>query len=264
MENNEQLGDLRISGSGSAGGGRYNVVSISGSGKINGDVNCERFSISGSGRVEGAVITNNFNISGSGKVTGDLNCVVGNINGSGSVFGSIHANKFNISGNGKIGGNFKGEEIVVAGAGRIDGRINATIVKLLGAIKVGHGIEGEVITIKGALKTLGMVNGDEVNIELNGGCEIEEIGATKVKVLKEYSTMNVIGRFICKMLSKNYGYLTIRTIEADEIYLENTIADVVRGGKITIGAGCKIKRVEYSDSLEKSNSESTIEEEIKL
>lgn len=264
MGSNEQFGDLRISGSGSAGGGRYKVVSISGSGKIGGDINCERFSISGSGKVEGAVITNSFSISGSGKVTGDLNCVTGNISGSGSVLGSIHANKFNISGSGKIGGNFKGEEIVVAGAGRVEGRINATVVKLLGAIKVGHGIEGEFITIKGALKTLGMVNGDEINIELNGGCEIEEIGATKVKVLKEYSTMNVIGRFICKMFNKNYGYLTIRTIEADEIYLENTIADVVRGGKIIIGEGCKIKRVEYSESLEKLNSELIIEEELKL
>jgi len=264
MVNNEQFGDLRISGSGSATGGRYKVASISGSGKIVGDVNCEKFSISGSGKVEGAVISNSFSISGSGKVTGDLNCVTGSISGSGSVLGSMHANKFSISGSGKIGGNFKGEEFTMAGAGKVEGRINATNVKLLGAVNVGHGIEGEFITIKGALKTLGMVNGDEVNIELNGICEVEEIGATKVKVLKEYSTMNFIGRVICKLFSKNYGYLTIRTIEADEIYLENTIADVVRGEKITIGEGCKIKRIEYSKSLEKLSSESVIEEEIKL
>lgn len=247
MVSNEQFGDLKISGSGSAAGGRYRIASISGSGKIVGDVNCEKFSISGSGKVEGAVISNGFSISGCGKVTGDLNCVTGSISGSG-----------------KIGGNFKGEELTVAGAGRIEGRINATNVKLLGSIRVGHGIEGEIINIKGVLKTLGMVNGDEVNIELNGGCEVEEIGATKVRVLKEYSTMNAIGRFICKLFSKNFEYLTIRTIEADEIYLENTIADVVRGGKITIGEGCKIKRIEYSESLEKLNSESVIEEEMKL
>jgi len=264
MVNNEQFGDLKISGSGSATGGRYRVASISGSGKIVGDVNCEKFNISGSGRVEGTVISNSFNISGSGKVTGDLNCVTGSISGSGSVLGSVYANEFNISGSGKIGGNFKGEEFTMVGSGKVEGRINATNVKLLGAIRVGHGIEGEFITIKGALKSLGMVNGDEVNIELNGGCEVEEIGATKVKVLKEYSTMNVIGRVICKLFSKNYGYLTIRTIEADEIYLENTIADVVRGGKITIGEGCKIKRIEYSESLEKLNSDSVIEEEMKL
>ena len=264
MVSNEQFGDLKISGSGSAAGGRYRIASISGSGKIVGDVNCEKFSISGSGKVEGAVISNGFSISGCGKVSGDLNCVTGSISGSGSVLGSIHAKKFNISGSGKIGGNFKGEELTVAGAGRIEGRINATNVKLLGSIRVGHGIEGEIINIKGVLKTLGMVNGDEVNIELNGGCEVEEIGATKVRVLKEYSTMNAIGRFICKLFSKNFGYLTTRTIEADEIYLENTIADVVRGGKITIGEGCKIKRIEYSESLEKLNSESVIEEEMKL
>ena len=88
MVNNEQFGDLKISGSGSATGGRYRVTSISGSGKIVGDVNCEKFSISGSGKVEGAVISNSFSISGSGKVTGDLNCVTGSISGSGSVLGS--------------------------------------------------------------------------------------------------------------------------------------------------------------------------------
>ncbi|MEG0132976.1 MAG: polymer-forming cytoskeletal protein [Clostridium sp.] len=262
MEKNELVGDLKISGSGSANGGRYRGVSISGSGKIHGDVNCEKFNISGSGKVEGAVTTGNFNISGSGKVVGDLNCVQGGISGSGSILGSIHAKSFSISGTGKVGGNFKGEKFVMSGAGKVSGRINANIVKLMGAIRVGQGIEGESITIKGAVKTLGMVNGDDINIELNGGCEIEEIGATKVKVLRGYG--NIIGRLICSIFSKNYGYLTTKTIEADEIYLENTIADVVRGGRIIIGDGCRIKRIEYSESLEITSTESIIEEEFKL
>ena len=37
------IGDIKISGSGSAGGGKYNDVSISGSGKINGDIRMCRF-----------------------------------------------------------------------------------------------------------------------------------------------------------------------------------------------------------------------------
>ncbi len=264
MANNCEYGNLRISGSGSAGGGRYNVASISGSGKITGDVDCEKFSISGSGKVEGSVIANSFSISGSGKVTGDLSCVNGSISGSCSVIGSLQANKFSISGSGKVGGNVKGEDFTISGSGNVDGKINATDVKLYGSVSVGQGIEGEIITIKGAIKTPGMINGDEVNIELNGGGEVDEIGATKVRVSKAYTNMNVVGKLICKLFSQNYGYLNVKTIEADEIYLENTVADVVRGGKITIGEGCKIKRIEYSESLEKTNSESVVEEEVKL
>lgn len=264
MVNNCEYGDLKISGSGSAGGGRYDVVSISGSGKITGDVNCEKFNISGSGKVEGTVTSNMFKISGSSRINGDLNCVNGSISGSGSILGSVFANKFSVSGSETIGGSFKGEEFEMSGSGKVEGKINSVSVKLYGSINVGQGIEGEIITIKGAIKTPGMINGDEVNIELNGGGEVDEIGATKVRVTKAYANMNVVGRFICKLFSQNYGYLNVKSIEADEIYLENTIADVVRGGKITIGEGCKIKRIEYSESLEKTNSESVVEEEVKL
>ena len=51
---------------------------------------------------------------------------------------------------------------------------------------------------------------------------------------------------------------TVDIIEGDDIYLENTIAKVVRGNNITIGSGCaKIDLVEYKDNL-KQNEESEV------
>lgn len=245
---NQQIGDLRISGSGSAGGGRYNVVSISGSGKIVGDLTCEK-----------------FKISGSGKVTGDLSCVRGNISGSGKIEGSVHGGSFTISGSGTVLGNFKGDEFVINGSGKVGGRISGTNVRLLGAATVGQGIEGEIIDIRGSLRTNGMVNGDQVNIEIDGRTEIDEIGATKVSVFKSIQGRGILTRFIYSLfVGKDYGYLFTKSIEADEIYLENTIADVVRGNRIIIGKGCKIKKIEYSESLEVKNDTSIIEETIKL
>ena len=262
---NQQIGDLRISGSGSAGGGRYNVVSISGSGKIVGDLNCEKFRINGSGKVEGTITTNDFGISGSGRVKRDLKCSRGYISGSGKVEGSVYGGTFTISGSGTVEGNFKGDEFVINGSGKVGGRISGTSVKLYGAVNVGQGIEGEIIDIRGSLRTNNMVNGDQVNIEVGGRTEIEEIGATKVTVLRGIQGRGIVSRFILKLFGgKEYDYLVAKTIEADEIYLENTIADVVRGDKIIIGEGCKIKKIEYSDSFEVKSEISTIDETIKI
>jgi hypothetical protein len=38
-------------------------------------------------------------------------------------------------------------------------------------------------------------------------------------------------------------------IEGDEILLEDTTADIVRGKRVEIGPGCNIESVEYSESL---------------
>jgi hypothetical protein len=43
--------------------------------------------------------------------------------------------------------------------------------------------------------------------------------------------------------------LETSVIEADEIQLEDTRADVVRGRNVVIGAGCRIGLVEYADEL---------------
>lgn len=268
MKDNEIIGDLKISGSGSSVGGSYKDVSISGSGKITGDLQCESFKISGSGKVDGAITTNEFKISGSGKVTKDLKCSNGVISGSGAVQGSVVAEKFKISGSGKIQGNFSGEYLTVSGTSTICGKINATNVDVSGVIKGTKGVDGELININGSIITQGMINGDEVNIGLNGNCEVSEIGASKVRVCEYVNMINSIfnkmNRIIVGLFIKDYGYLKVKTIEADEIYLENTIADVVRGEKITIGRGCSIKLIEYKNNLEKIDSNSTIEEERKI
>ncbi|TKH51903.1 cytoplasmic protein, partial [Bacillus cereus] len=38
-------------------------------------------------------------------------------------------------------------------------------------------------------------------------------------------------------------------VEGDDIYLEHTIAEVVRGNNVTIGPGCEISVVEYHTSF---------------
>lgn len=263
MINNQELGSLKISGSGEAGGGRYDEVSISGSGKITGDIECNSFKISGSGKVQGNLSTKDFRISGSGSILGELNCIEGKISGSGKITSNVKADDFRISGSGKIEGDFRGKEFGISGSGTVLGGIYCEKMKLSGSATIEKSIEAEIVELSGGFRVGGMINAGEAQIYVGGNSYVEEIGATKVTVSERPINVNGIIGWIAKTFGSNYGYLHVKTIEADEIFLENTIADVVRGQNVTIGTGCKIKTVEYSGEL-KVEGNAAIEERIKM
>src|SRR5659263_618298 len=86
---NETVGSLIISGSGSAGGGVYDAVKISGSGKITGNVECNEFHISGSGKIVVNVKASSFKTSGSSRINGDLKAETIKISGSLDIAGDV-------------------------------------------------------------------------------------------------------------------------------------------------------------------------------
>ncbi len=51
------------------------------------------------------------------------------------------------------------------------------------------------------------------------------------------------------MSGRHEKELTVDVIEGDDVYLENTMAKIVRGNNVTIGSGCKIELVEYKGSF---------------
>jgi cytoskeletal protein CcmA (bactofilin family) len=263
MINNGELGSLKISGSGSANGGRYEEVSISGSGKITGDVECNTFKISGSGKVLGNLTTKEFKISGSGSVIGSLSCSEGKISGSGKITSNVKADDFRISGSGRIEGDFRGKDFGISGSGTILGGIYGENIRISGSATVDKNMEGELVDLSGNFRIGGMINADRVYIHVGGDCFVEEIGSTKVIVSEKPINVNGILGWIAKTFGSNYGYLNVKSIEADEIQLENTVAEVVRGENITIGNGCRIKVVEYSGEL-RVEGNAIIEEKRKI
>ena len=54
--------DMRISGSSTMPGGEYGKVSISGSGKVQGNLKCESLSCSGAGKVKGDMVAQNVRL----------------------------------------------------------------------------------------------------------------------------------------------------------------------------------------------------------
>jgi cytoskeletal protein CcmA (bactofilin family) len=225
---NRSYGTLRMNGSGSSGGGIFDKVVINGSGKINGDVECDVFHLNGTGHVEG-----------------NLKTTEGRISGSGVVDGNLTAATFRITGSGRIGGAVNADELTISGSGNIGNNVQAQNVRIEGSAKIGQDCNAEVFTSDGAFEIGGLLNADDVTIRLFGmKSKAREIGGGRITVaLGPQRGLGVL-KTIVSMGILN-PVLEADVIEGDEISLENTTARIVRGNNVVIGAGCDIGTVEY-------------------
>lgn len=129
----------------------------------------------------------------------------------------------------------------------IGGALKGDSIKIYGDVKVGTNCEAEVFVCSGSFQIGEMLNAELVDITLYGNCRVSEIGGKDIEV-----RINPKNFSILKMLfavGNRRRRLKADVIEGDNLYLEATDAKVVRGKNITIGEGCEIERVEYSDSL---------------
>lgn len=245
MDNNNR-GDIKINGSGSAGGGTYNSVVIKGSGRIGGDLKCKIFNVGGTGTVEGSLETSD-----------------GKINGTGTIDGDLKADKFKISGSGKIAGSVSGTEFSVSGSGTVGKSVEVQRIKIEGSTKIGQDCNAETFTSDGAFEIGGLLNADEVSVRLYGfKSKAKEIGGGRISVtLGPSHGLNFI-KTIVSMGILN-PILEVDVIEGDEITLENTTARIVRGNNVSIGAGCDIGTVEYKGNYVRS-AEAHVGSETKL
>ncbi len=173
--------------------------------------------ISGVGTASGGTYQN-VEIKGVGTVNGDIRCVVGRVEGLATIVGSVAAENLSIQGKATIRGDVMGGAVTFEGQVTVSGRCSADRFSGMGGVRIA-----------------GLLNADEVNLRLVGPTYIEEIGASVIRVVKE-PVPTIFGRF--KMLSAT-------VIEGDDVYLENTQANVVRGNDVVLGVGCKIASVEY-------------------
>ncbi len=248
------MAELKISGSGSlsAGNEYYDYVGISGSGRISGDLNCKEIKISGSGKIDG-------NVACDGEIK---------ISGSGVVVGNVRASAVRTSGSSKFDKNVKCDEFKITGAGKVLGDIDCTNLMILGAASLANASASERAYISGAAKVSGLLNAESVEINLNGGCNINEIGCTNLTVKRHSGEDNVkVKIFNLPIITINNGggkgNLTAGTVEGDDIDIEYTSAKVVRGARVRIGKGCNIERVEYSESVD-IDSGSEVGEQVQI
>ncbi|GAB6004759.1 UNVERIFIED_ORG: polymer-forming protein [Anoxybacillus amylolyticus] len=217
--------DLVIAGTGHASGGLYNLVKLSGNGKLYGDIDCLEMQVQGNATVEGSVKANTVHIAGKGHVTGGIEC-----------------EWMKVSGSVKIGEHVQCQEATVRGHGLVKGSCTAETVRVHGELDVGGDCSADRMEVEGHFTVGGLLNAGYIEVKLFGPSRAKEIGGETIMVKRQGSSLFKKWFFPAE--------LTADVIEGDIVHLEHTTAKTVRGNRVTIGPGCNIERVEYREALE--------------
>lgn len=228
--------DLNISGVlGGCGGGTFNQLSINGHGNIDGSVDCIGFVCSGKATVRGALKANNVEV-----------------NGIASFCDSIDAGKFRVNGKSDIEGPVNAREFRIDGHAKVNGSLNVEEVSINGNVAIKGNCDAERFHSRGSFRIDGLLNAGTIEIELFAECRAKEIGGESILVRKS-DFASPFGKLM-KALVFSKDLLIADMIEGDEIRLEYTKANIVRGTNVTIGAGCEIGLVEYKGEFKRTGN----------
>ncbi|MDQ0218368.1 cytoplasmic protein [Peribacillus cavernae] len=229
--------NLIINGSGSYPGGSYDKISIRGEGTIISDVECSVFKIYGTSESLENVKADCLSVYGEAEIKGNIDSGEAHVLGTMSISGKVQIKQLKMRGMLDAGGRLTGEK-----------------ADIKGSLSVQGDVEYDTFYSRGSFEIKGLLNAETIRIGLRYGCSsAEEIGGGKIIVKKKASLIPFV---------KEEGTLSAKVIEGDEIYLENTKAEVVRGNTVKIGPGCEIGLVEYSVDFSQSDG-STVKTKIK-
>ena len=231
----------------------------------------QNLTINGSGSYPGGEY-DKISIRGDGTIVNNVECSVIHVFGTSEALENVKAGSIKVFGEAEVKGDLQSEEMLIMGTMEVGGRAALKKIKIMGTLEVGEHLTGEEANIKGSISVKGdveyetfestggfeikgLLNADKVKISLRFGQSCaEEIGGGVITVKKKHSF---------HPFGKETGTLTAKVIEGDDIYLENTKADIVRGKRVKIGTGCQIGSVEYTAELLQDQS-STIKTKTKL
>ena len=145
---------------------------------------------------------------------------------------------------------------------KCDEDIKSSKINIYGTINASN-IESETFLSRGSIKIAGMLNSEFIDIAIMNKSEIGEIGGKNIKIVGGNKGM-VIAR-LRSLFSGEQGMLKLNTksIEGDEIFLENIRVSDVCGQNVTIGKFCTVDKVTYTSTLNISEG-SIVKEVVKL
>ncbi len=240
--------DMKIAGSGNICPGEYDNIKISGSGRIEGPIRCKKLNCSGAVHCHGeAEASEKVSISGSGRIEGDLRSAQISIAGSGRVDGNCSASDY----------------IDISGAFRCDGNLKANKVSIAGSGSAAS-IEAEEVKIDGVINCSGLINAERIDIKIDGtGSEVESIGGSIIEIKRKRRGECSIFSLFRKKDSERRRLNVKSSIEGDEIEIDHVTADTVVGRVVSIGAGCKIRQVQYGESIT-VDPDAEVAEQVKI
>lgn len=227
-------------------------ISIKGAGDVSGG-QFENLRIYGAGTVRGGVDADGVRIWGAGSISGTTQAKTLRIAGSGSFDEGLDVDRLVSLGASEVHGPIRAQCVKSIGHAAVDGPIEAEEIRSIGHLECEKSVVAEAIHIRGALSVKGLLSADRIDIHLGGPSRCEEIGGERIRVTRHSvgdrtRALAVLDRLFGTQRSERR--LTADLIEGDDVRLENTTSGVVRGRRVSIGEGCRIRRVEYRDSIE--------------
>lgn len=223
MSETETRHNLKIMGTTTSAGGFFQDVKVTGEYQFTGDVDCHSLSLTGNAKVDGSLRTDKLKITGEVAIEGIFEG--GSLRGQGEVkVKSVRVEQLHLSGN----------------------------------LEVNGDCEGEQIQISGALNVIGLLSAEHLEINLFGPSAAKEVGGSIITIKRTRA-----GRLLHLVKQNQKTIFEAGLIEGDKVELNYTHADVVRGERVFIGAGCVIGTVEYRDIIE-IHKNATVKHRIKI
>ncbi len=245
---NEKQRSATLAGAGTLSGGTYERVSISGAGRIEGDVVAQEIHVSGSAKCEGRVEAKEMHVSGSVVFAKD-----------------VVADELKVSGSGRVEGNAQVKEFKCSGSFRAAKDLSGEYIKSSGRLHVACNLECDIFKASGGFEIGGLLSADRVDIELAGRSQAREIGGETISVQRGgWRDRGILLDGLVRLfVGSGAAELHVAQVEGDDVLLEDTIADVVRGKRVEIGRGCRIGKVEYTESLQ-VDPDAEVREKVKV
>ena len=220
-----------------------------------GDIECSDVVIMGDAEFNGAIKSRDVKVMGDSTFQSNINARELNIYGDTTlrgrgILGVLKVrgdfksysqleikDKSIIMGNCEIKEDLKVKYIKIMGSINLDKNIYFDIINVLGEIKIIGNCEGNYFYSKGIAKIKGLLSAEKIEIVPKEISEIEEIGGSEMIIRKSRGISILKGKVISKL------------IEGDNIILENTNCNIVRGHDINILSGCTIDKIEYTGEL---------------
>ena len=218
--------DMRISGSGSIPEGKYEKIKISGTAHLSGNIICKSFASAGSVRGDDIDCTEKFKSSGSASFSSGIRAKCAHIFGSFSATDDITID----------------DDIHIYGTAKCKSNVNCKDLFASGMLFVGGNLKSESINSSGTIKCDGVISADNIIISTD---RTTKIGAINGK--------NIILR------RKRFSLFSARRIEVEEsitcekIALEHVKCPEISGRSVTVGDGCEIGIIRYSESIKISD-----------
>lgn len=206
--------DLVMKGIGGSAGGAFRHVGIEGIGRLSGHVACDTFSLQGVGSVDG-----------------EVRC----------------AEHCELKGKMKVKGGLSAPLLVLEGQARMDGKLRGSRMRLEGMVTVTGDCEAEHFYMDGGLTVEGLLSAENMEILMQARAQVKEMGGNRIRVgLGRRRNWSRLFGWILPALEP---HLYAEVIEGDDVELSETTAEMVRGNRVVIGPGCRIRHVEYGTEL---------------